>query len=105
MKKMYLSIGVSHDTSSPITVGIDSVYLQFNGINKMDADRFCSEYELVWKEKVNESKHTRKWIIFLAGGQPITVKYHYASKTTTFQVGRLMDYSTKEGEQHRFVSS
>ena len=102
MKKMYLSIGASNDASSAITVGIDSVYLQFKGVNKLDTDRFCLEYGLHWEEK-KKSDHTRKWIIFLAGGQPITAVYHYRSKITTFQVGRLMDYSTNEGEQHRFV--
>lgn len=84
------------------SIGIDSVFLQFRGINKFDVDRFCREYS--WRYKGNErGKYIRKWKIFLAGGQPITVVYHFVSKITTFQIGMLMNYSKKMCDQHYFV--
>ena len=84
------------------SVGIDSVYLQFKGINKFDSDRFCREYELSYtKNKIYE--YTREWNIFLSGGHPITVVYHRSSKTLTFQIGGFMNYSIVGSEQHNFA--
>ena len=84
------------------TTGIDSVFVQYRGINKSDVDRFCRDYG--WSHKSEErGKYTRKWKIFLGGGHPITALYHFASKTTTFQIGKLMNYSRNLNDQHDFV--
>ena len=84
------------------SAGIDSIYLQFKGVNKSDVDRFCEDLGLSYKG-TGWRKHTREWTIFLAGGQPITVVYHFSSKTTTFQIGKLMNYSKIMDDQHRFL--
>ena len=85
------------------SVGVDSVFLQFKGINKYDVDSFCKELGLSYRRGNEQGKYTRKWTIFLAGGQPISVVYHFSSKTTTFQIGKLMNYSRNTCEQHRFL--
>ena len=87
---------------SNATVGIDSVYLQIKGVNKIDLDRFCRDIGLKY---TNSSKGTyqTQWKIFLAGGKPITVIYHFSSKTTTLQIGGLMDYSISGGDAHVFT--
>jgi len=87
---------------SNATVGIDSVYLQIKGINKIDVDRFCISHGLKYGEYKRKKYHT-EWKIFLAGGQPITVIFHFNSKTTTLQIGRLMDYSISGGDAHKFI--
>lgn len=84
------------------TVGIDSVYLQIKGINKSDVDRFCRDSVLKYGD-YKKGKYQTEWKIFLAGGQPITVIYHFSSKTTTFQVGRLMNYTINGDDQHLFM--
>jgi len=84
------------------STGIDSVFIQYRGINKFDVDHFCRENG--WSYKGNErGKYTRKWKIFLAGGHPITVVYHFLSKTTTFQIGKLMNYSRNLNDSHDFL--
>ena len=84
------------------SVGIDSIFLQFKEVYKSDVDQFCRGLGLSYKEN-ERGKHTRKWTIFLTGGQPITVVYHFKSKTTTFQIGKLMNYSRNLNDQHRFL--
>ncbi len=86
------------------SVGIDSVYVQIKGINKYDLYRFCREYDMKYDENGN-NKYTRKWKIFLAGGQPITVSYHFRSKSMTFQIGKLLNYSKILCEQHIFAQN
>jgi len=84
------------------SVGIDSIFLQFKEVYKSDVDQFCRELGLSYKGN-EQGKYTREWKIFLEGGQPITVVYHFTSKTTTFQIGKLMNYSIKLNDQHRFL--
>ena len=84
------------------TVGIDSVYLQYWGLNKFDVKRFAREYNLIYSE-AKKSKHTRKWKIALAGKHSISVVYHYSSKTLTFQIGGFMNYSIHPSSQHQFA--
>ncbi len=84
------------------SVGIDSIFLQFKGVYKSDIDHFCREMSLSYKGN-EQGKYIRKWTIFLTGGQPITVVYHFKSKTTTFQIGKLMNYSRNLNDQHRFL--
>jgi len=84
------------------TVGIDSVYLQIKGINKIDLDRFCRDIGLKYTNS-NKGTYQTQWKIFLAGGKPITVIYHFSSKTTTLQIGGLMDYSISGGDAHVFT--
>ncbi len=84
------------------TVGVDSVYLQIKGINKIDVDRFCISHGLKYGEYKRKDYHT-EWKIFLAGGQPITVIFHFNSKTTTLQIGGLMNYSMSGGDAHMFI--
>ena len=86
------------------TVGIDSVYLQIRGINKIDVDRFCRDSILKYGDS-KKGKYQTEWKIFLAGGQPITVIYHFSSKTTTFQVGGLMNYSISGGDAHKLIQN
>ena len=84
------------------TVGIDSIHLRIYGVNKKDIDRFCSRWKLAYGNN-KKGEHKRTWKIFLAGGQPISVHYHFSSKTTTFQIGRLMNYSRILCEQHKLL--
>lgn len=84
------------------SVGIDSIFLQFKEVYKSDVDLFCEELGLSYKGN-KRGKYTRKWTIFLEGGQPITVVYHFKSKTTTFQIGKLMNYSRSLNDQHEFL--
>lgn len=84
------------------TVGIDSVHLQIEGINKKDVDRFCGRWKLPYGEN-KKSKHMREWKLFLAGGQPISAQYHFSSRTTTFQIGRLMNYSTTISDSQKLL--
>lgn len=86
------------------SVGIDSVHIQIKGINKYDLDRFRKEYGMKYDEN-GINKYTRKWKIFLAGGQPITVSYHFRSKSITFQIGKLLNYSKILCEQHIFAQN
>ena len=86
------------------SIGIDSVYLQFKGINKFDSDRFCQEYRFRYKDG-KKYKHKREWYIFLIGGHTITVIYHLSSKTMTFQIGGFMNYSILGSEQHHFAQA
>lgn len=85
-----------------MSIGIDSVHLQFKGINKFDVDRFCRESKIRYETEGEWNKYQRKWHIFLAGGQPVTVVFHFASKNITFEIGKLMNYSIDLKEQHRF---
>ena len=84
------------------SVGIDSIFLQFKWVNKLDTDRFCRQHGWSYKDDEKKGEHTRRWKIFLAGGLPITAVYHFSTKTTTFQVGKLMNYSIKD-EQHELL--
>ncbi len=86
------------------TVGIDSVYLQIKGVNKIDLDRFCRNFGLKYTD-ADKGKYQSQWKIFLAGGQTITVIFHFTSKTTTFQIGRLMDYSISGGDPHKLIQN
>ena len=86
------------------SVGIDSVHLQIKGINQYDLKRLCGKYKLKY-EATSREKYIRKWRVFLAGGQPITVSYHLGSKTMTFQIGRLMNYSKILCDQHIFTQN
>jgi hypothetical protein len=96
-----------HTRAPPVkyTAGIDSIHLRFRGINKFDIDGFCKTYFLRYEEKKGKSQYQQEWLIFLAGGQPITVRYHFSSKTTTFEIGRLMNYSRKIQDQHHFLQN
>lgn len=86
------------------TVGIDSVYLQIKGVNKIDLDRFCRDFGLKYTN-TDKGKYQSQWTIFLEGGQPITMIYHFNSKTTTLQIGGLMDYSISGGDPHKFIQN
>lgn len=84
------------------TVGIDSVYLQYLGLNKFDVMRFAKKYNLIYSE-MKKLNHTRKWKVALAGKHSIIVIYHFSSKTLTFQIGGLMNYSIDRSPQHQFA--
>lgn len=86
------------------TVGIDSVYLQYWGLNKFDVMRFAKRYNLIYSE-ITGSDYMRKWKITLAGKHSITVVYHFSSKTLTFQIGGLMNYSICMNSQHHFAQN
>ena len=86
------------------TVGIDSVYLQYKGINRFDLMRFVKEFGLIYF-KGKGFKHTREWKVALAGKHSITVVYHYSSKTLTFQIGGFMNYNTTLSPQHQFAQN
>ena len=101
-KKLKIETGNDPPTHVKMSIGIDSVYLQFKGINKFDVDRFCGERKMRYENESNRDNYQREWRIFLAGGQPITVVFHFASKTITFQIGKLMDY-TIFNEQHKLI--
>ncbi len=86
------------------SVGVDSVFLQFRKVYKRDVDLFCQDLGLSYGDS-KRGEYTRRWEIFLAGGQPISVVYHLSSKTMTFQVGRLMNYTRNPDDQHRFLQA
>lgn len=83
-------------------VGIDSVHLRIYGVNKIDIDRFCSRWKLRYGNN-KKGNHKRTWEVYLASGQTISVHYHFSSKTTTFQIGRLMNYSKILCDQHKLL--
>ena len=83
-------------------VGVDSVHMQIKGINWSDVVRFCQERGLAYKLR-ERTEYGKRWTIFLAGGQPISVAYHTSSKSMTFEVGGLMNYTTHLCEQHIFL--
>ena len=90
------------DASIKSTVGVDSVWLRLSGINKNDIDRFCSRWKLAYGDN-KKWKYTRTWKIFLAGGHPISAVYHFSSKTTTLEVGGIMNYSTTLSDKHKLL--
>lgn len=84
------------------SVGVDSFNFQVKGVNNQDVVRMCQALKLKYGDMKLE-EHRRVWKIFLAGGQPITAVYHFKSKSTIFQIGKLMNYSKKMCDQHYFV--
>ncbi len=82
------------------TVGVDSVHILIK-MNKADLKRFCIDRGCVYKSKRTRT-YQRKWLIFLADGEPVTATYHFRSKTIKFEIGKLLNYSINLS-RHMFV--
>lgn len=67
-------------------------------MNSSDLKRFCIGIGCKYEVK-RLSLYQRKWLLFLAEGEPITARYHFKSKTIKFEIGNLMHYSKI---QHRY---
>lgn len=61
-------------------------------MNKFDLIRFCEYKKYSYKSKDN-FKYQRKWFIFLADGEPITVTYYFSSQNMKFEIGKLLNYT------------
>ena len=79
------------ESSLRSTEGIDSIHIDI-AINFYDVRQFCSDQKIKLEEN-EKTKWQRKGKIFLTGGKPINVTYHFCSKRSTLEFGGFLNYN------------